>query len=88
MTLLGSDILKDVFKAVVKDREILFRDLRKAQTHIAPDELKASLDQLKAADLIKEYPASIQDFSTYYVTAGGLNAELELKRAESALIRP
>ena len=82
--LLGNSVLRDVFKAVVSERTIRFKDLRESfqEGQIDPVELKASLRQLQDVELIKELPASIDDFATYYVTADGLTAERELKRAE------
>ena len=41
--------------------------------------IEHALQSLKDADLIKEKTAPIEDFNTYYVTAGGLDAERKLR---------
>lgn len=120
--LVSNDVVKLVFREVLKNRRIHFKDLRESLTK-APEVLQASLDkepnkepelqaalsklregnvepgverqignvvqkkvedaveQLKNAKLIEERPASIKDFSTYYVTENGLNAERELRQS-------
>jgi hypothetical protein len=84
------DIFKDdttrgIFEAVAKPRTILVRDLKSNFPHV---DLKRSITLLKDADLIREQPAVIDDFSTLYVTANGLNVVQAMKhpllRAELA----
>jgi hypothetical protein len=47
----------------------------------AQEQIEDAVRKLKSANLIEERPAPIKDFSTYYVTANGLNAERELRLA-------
>jgi|SRR5580698_6736515 hypothetical protein len=69
-------LLRTVFEAVAKGRSIQIRDLR---AKFSSEALEHSIPALKSADLIRESPAPIEDFSTLYVTANGLTAELALK---------
>jgi hypothetical protein len=46
---------------------------------MSTEELEHSITVLKDADLIKERPAAISDFSTLYLTANGLSAANALK---------
>lgn len=116
--LVSNGVIKLVFKEVLRNRRIHFKDLRESLTK-SPEVLQASLNkepelqaalsklragdaepgdekqigdavqkkvedavqQLKNAKLIEERPASIKDFSTYYVTENGLNAERELRQS-------
>jgi hypothetical protein len=40
------------------------------------------VSKLKEAELIKERPADIEDFTSYYVTSDGLSAERQLRLAD------
>jgi hypothetical protein len=78
-----SNVLRDpkargVFEAVAKPRTISLRDLKSSFS--SDEDLQESIAVLKEADLIGEKPAVIQDFSTLYVTANGLNAVLALNK--------
>ncbi len=88
VTLLSNDVVKLVFKVVLKNRSVMLKEIRESLNRTP--ELQASLDEvkledavkkLKDADLIKERTAPIEDFNTYYVTANGLTAERQLRRA-------
>jgi hypothetical protein len=68
---------RGVFEAVAKPRTILVRDLR---NNFSREDLEHSITALKEADLIKEKPAVIDDFSTLYLTANGLNVAQALKQ--------
>ena len=80
-----------VFEAVAKRRTILLRDLKRDLNsdlksdlseepgNVSTESVEHSLSVLKNADLIRERPAPISDFSTFYVTANGLNAAQALK---------
>jgi hypothetical protein len=77
--LFKDDTTRGVFEAVAKPRTILVRDLKINFPNL---DLKRSITLLKDADLIKEQPAVIDDFSTLYVTANGLNLAQAMKRAD------
>lgn len=68
---------RNVFEAVAKPRTILIRDLKNT---FSGENLEHSINVLKEADLIKEKPAVINDFSTLYLTADGMDAVQALKR--------
>jgi hypothetical protein len=89
LLLLSNDVTKLVFKAVLKNRSILFKELRESlgktpELAAGPDktQLENAVKILKDADLIKERIAPIEDFNAYYVTANGLSAERQLRLAE------
>lgn len=76
--LLSDVTTRGVFEAVAKPRTISFRDLK---SNFPPEEdLEQSITLLKQADLIGEKPAVINDFSTLYVTASGLDAVQALRQ--------
>ena len=70
--------VRTVFDAVAKPRAILLRDLRnnvlQDEGSVSKETVEHSISVLKDADLIKERPAAIGDFSTLYLTANGLSA--------------
>jgi hypothetical protein len=85
--LLANGVVVSVFKEVLKNRSALFRDVvnsvgRKSNlpSHTAKTEVENAVLLLKDADLIRENTAPIEDFTSYYVTAKGLNAERQLKQ--------
>jgi hypothetical protein len=99
--LLSNQFLKTVFKEVAKNRSMFFKDLQesmlktsevqRADTHPSSADrrqLEDAVQKLKEADLIKERPASIEDFNRYSVTANGLMAERQLRLAESTTAQP
>jgi hypothetical protein len=94
--LLSNQFVKTVFKEVAKNRSMVFKDLQEsvlktsevqrepAAGHmIQKQQLEDAVQRLKDAGLIKERPASIEDFNRYSVTANGLVAERQLRLAES-----
>jgi hypothetical protein len=88
LTLLASKVFRDavtrtVFEAVAKPRTILVRDLKnnvtQEDTNLSNEDLEHSITVLKDADLIRERPAVISDFSTLYLTRNGFDAANALK---------
>jgi hypothetical protein len=84
--LLASDaIVRTVFKEILKNRSAVFRDLLGSVRRLSSNEedsrlqVENAVTQLKAADLIEERRAPIEDFNSYYVTADGLTAERQLR---------
>jgi hypothetical protein len=77
MNLLEDDTTRGVFEAVARPRTILIRDLKSSFPDI---DLNHSITLLKNANLIKEQPAVINDFSTLYVTASGLNVAQAMRQ--------
>ena len=75
--LLNDVTTRGVFEAVAKPRTISFRDLK---SNFPAEDLEQSIVLLKQADLIGERPAVINDFSTLYVTASGLDAVQALRQ--------
>ena len=60
---------------IAKRRSIRFGELVKlVQAYSNREETKKMLIQLKDAKLIKEKVSTVEDFSTYYVTAEGFEA--------------
>jgi len=90
VVLFSDNLTKLVFKEILKNRTVLFKDIRDSvqkhrQNSALVDEphIEKAVNLLKNADLIKERPAVIGDFSSYYVTANGLNAERQLRLVET-----
>jgi predicted MarR family transcription regulator len=79
--LASSDVLKDVFSIVAKNRSVLFKELCQYVKVRDQNEVEDAVKKLEKADLIKERSAPIKDFYTYYVTADGLTAEKQLRLA-------
>lgn len=68
-----------VFDLVVSNRSIRFGELLKKlqqtkRSEVGRESAIKSLEELKTAGLIDEKSSSVQDWSTYYVTADGLEA--------------
>ena len=87
--LLSNDVVKFVFKEVLKNRSVQFKEIRESlyqkpelQSNLDNFKLEDAVKKLKDADLIKERTAPIEDFNTYYVTADGLTAERQLRLVE------
>jgi len=87
--LLSNNVVKLVFKEVLKNRYVLLKEIRESlykkpelQATLNNSKLEDAVKKLKDADLIKERTAPIEDFNTYYVTADGLTAERQLRLAE------
>ena len=82
--LASSSAVRTIFEAILKNRSAIFKDLMAVVGKSTGDdqesrrEVEAAVSLLKEADLIKERPAAIEDFSSYYVTANGLAAESDL----------
>jgi predicted transcriptional regulator len=69
----------EVFNVVAQARKIPRKDLWEA-VHEPEEEVSQSLNELQKAGLIKKEPASLEDFSVYYVTGEGLIAERLIRR--------
>lgn len=73
--LLSDPIARRIFDHVVKMRSIRFADIAKrVQPEVDRDAAKAMLQKLEQAQLIGEKGAALDDYTTYYVTADGLEA--------------
>lgn len=88
VTLLSNAALASVFKTIAEKRTVQFKDIRDLLPKTlgavpTESELKQAVATLKEADLIKERPAPIDDFATYYVTADGLNVQRALERTKT-----
>jgi hypothetical protein len=78
---LSNPLNQNVFKAVVKARHLILKDLFGSLESSTPkDDVVQSLNQLEKVGLIKAESSSIPEFSTYYVTAEGLQADRQLRR--------
>jgi hypothetical protein len=87
VTLFSSAIVKDVFKAILKERSAIFKQLlvtlgKNTENPEDRKQVESAVSKLKEADLIKERPADIEDFNSYYVTSDGLSAERQLRLAD------
>ncbi len=67
-------LARTVFDQIVKSRSIRFGELAQRIPDADPSGLRAVLQELKTADLVKELGSAVEDFNTYYVTAEGLEA--------------
>lgn len=73
---------QQVFSFVVRQRQVHMKDLLDSLSASTSKEVVVeSLSELERAGLIKEESASIEDFNTYYVTAEGLQADRQFRRA-------
>jgi hypothetical protein len=86
-TVLSSDLPKNVFKEILKNRSALFKDIRASVSenqlpNVGVKEIERAVKTLVDASLVKERSAPIEDFNTYYVTADGLGVERMLRRGE------
>jgi DNA-binding transcriptional ArsR family regulator len=82
MAVLSAPLIRTIFELVAKERTINFKDLaaQLQEKQIPKEEVSKSLETLKEVSLIKEHPASLEDFNTLYITADGLSAERQLRR--------
>jgi Mn-dependent DtxR family transcriptional regulator len=81
--LLVNDQARQVFEKIAEKRYVRLKDLRDmlGQDPAAITHLNENLNSLKQARLIDEEGASLEDFTTYYVTSDGLSAERQLRRS-------
>lgn len=79
-----SPINYQVFHKVADSRKIVLKDLWDLGPSKA--EISESVKQLSKAGLIGEVPSSVEDFSTYYVTADGLTADRQIRRLDPDLL--
>jgi predicted MarR family transcription regulator len=79
-----SPVNYQVFHKVADSRKISLKDL----WDLGPSKeaISESVRQLSKAGLIGEVPSSLEDFSTYYVTADGLTAERQMRRLDPNLL--
>jgi len=80
LSVLCEPAVRNVFNEVVKRRTVQLGELvrlgRGGATRAGTRQL---LDKLKDARLIAEQPSTLDEFSTYYVTADGLEADRKLR---------
>lgn len=79
---LANPHVRNVFTTIAKNRQILFKDLIGSMSPaVERDAIRASLEELKKANLIKEVEETLTlgDFDRYYVTADGLRIERQLQ---------
>lgn len=90
---LSTPPVRAVFSEIVKNRSVLFRDIRKnllnnddqiSHPSDIDKQIVTAVKVLKDAQLIRETPADIRDFNSYYVTSDGLNAARQLSRFSAA----
>ena len=74
LTLLAGGVAGELFKRVANSKLIRFGDLIR-QTNVNRADAKEALAALKAKNLVHEAPSAIEDFSTFYVTADGLETK-------------
>jgi DNA-binding HxlR family transcriptional regulator len=67
-----------VFGQVVKNRTIRFGDLVKQVPAIDQAVAREDLRGLEQANLIAKKSSAVEDFTTYYVTADGLEASRKI----------
>lgn len=81
-TLFEDEQTRRIFDQVVDQRKVQFKSLYQSQglDRVAARE---KLSVLKKAHLVEERGAPIEDFSIFYVTADGLEANRKLRRIES-----
>jgi hypothetical protein len=81
--LFANDVVREVFKTIVEKRSLLFKEILASldKKDGKRKELEDAVEALKGAELIKERSSPVQDFNSYYVTADGLTAARELRRA-------
>jgi hypothetical protein len=72
------------FDNIVKQRAVQWKDLSTffEGEQIDKTDGRAKLNVLKNANLIKEEPCDIDDFTTFYVTKEGLSVNRKLRRSE------
>ena len=72
---LSEPVAHRVFEEVVQNRLIRMGALLKRVEDVADRQsIRKTLEALKEAQLIAEKPSAVEDFTTYYVTAEGLEA--------------
>jgi hypothetical protein len=82
--LFEDDLTQQLFKVIAEHKIVQSKTLWAAvsdKANITGDDAKIRVKWLKQKGLIEEYSASIDDFNTYYVTAGGIAADRQLRRA-------
>lgn len=78
LAVLAEPMARVLFEQVAKNRSIRFEQLLKRvqflYSTLSREDARATLQQLKNAQLIGEISSPIEDFNTYYITAEGLEA--------------
>ena len=69
-----------LIKVIAENKRIRFNSLREEADKLKIENPEAVIQQMKEADLIGEQPASLPDFTTYYVTSGGLELDRKLRK--------
>jgi hypothetical protein len=76
---------RQVFAEVLKRRRVIFKDLLQRFSDNDPntshlrERIKSALFSLKEADLVDQSTAPLEDFNTWFVTAGGFDAERRIR---------
>ena len=79
--LMTDDKAKKIFEFVATKRTVVLGEIIKLFAESwEPDITKSTLERLESLELLSKTPASIEELSTWFVTASGLSAERELKR--------
>lgn len=75
----SNKVTKAIFMQILTKRTTNLRECREElqEKHISasPKEIEDAITRLKDALLIREYPASVKDFTTYTITGNGLDLE-------------
>ncbi len=69
-----------LIKIIAENKRIRFNSLLAAANKLEVENPEATLQEMKAFHLIDEQPASLPDFTTYYVTSDGLELDRKLRR--------
>jgi hypothetical protein len=88
VALLSNKVVLEVFKNILEKRSVQFKEILSSKGLKEGEEreqLEGAVKVLKEAELIKERPALIEDFNTYYITADGLSVARQLRRADSSI---
>lgn len=80
--LISNALARTLFEEIVKKRSVRFAELV-SDDDADQDQALEALELLENEELIGERPASLRDWTTYFVTASGLGASRALKRLAS-----
>ncbi|MEM6454702.1 MAG: hypothetical protein AAF772_06375 [Acidobacteriota bacterium] len=78
--LLRDERARRIFMQVVERRKVQHSEVQDA-SGLDSDETAEQLDRLEKAHLIKVQPSSLRDFSIYYPTTEGLEAQRRIQRS-------
>ncbi len=69
-----------LIRIIAENKRIRLNSLREECRKVQVENPEATLSQMKELNLIGEQPASLPDFTTYYVTAEGLELDRTLRK--------